>query len=211
MTDETGRVGAVGQVRLIWSTFRLIASLIMLSTAVQFGPHLSLNGWITGLLIITVKKKFPISNGIFSVQWHVLLIASTGAFNMNETWDIFGTKSQGLGLKISTHISNWKVMMSWCWIIKQPDPKPISDKSVVYFFQNPVVQTIIIKWKKIYDVLWCHIWWKSSSSKIKSNFAEILSVLSLKPLKTQKKDLVQDAHLCSKWQQMAMTLQVCDM
>lgn len=102
---------------------------------------------------------------------------------------IFGTKSQRLGLKISTHISNWKVMMSWCWIIKQPDPKPISDKSVVYFFQNPVVQTIIIKWKKIYDVLWCHIWWKSSSSKIKSNFAEILSVLSLKPLKTQKKRL----------------------
>lgn len=85
---------------------------------------------------------------------------------------IFGTKSQGLGLKISTHISNWKVMMSWCWIIKQPDPKPISDKSVVYCFQNPVVQTIIIKWKKkkmFYDVTY--------------NFAEILSVLSLKPFK----------------------------
>lgn len=47
---------------------------------------------------------------------------------------IFGTKSQGLGLKISTRISNWKVMISWCWIINQPDPKLINDKFGVYWF-----------------------------------------------------------------------------
>lgn len=46
---EGGEAALLARVRLIWSTIRLIASLIMLSATVQFGLHLSLNGCISGL------------------------------------------------------------------------------------------------------------------------------------------------------------------
>lgn len=46
---EGGGAALLARVRLIWSTIRLIVSLIMLSATVQFGLHLSLNGWSGGL------------------------------------------------------------------------------------------------------------------------------------------------------------------
>lgn len=94
MTDEAWAGGGGGlspRVQLIWCRISVMASLIMLSATVQFCLHLSLNAWIGALSIIAVQK-FPISNGISSVQWRVLITA----FNMNETWDtIFGTKARG--------------------------------------------------------------------------------------------------------------------
>lgn len=112
---------------------------------------------------------------------------------------IFGTKKPGCGSRnISTYISNWKVMMSWCWIIKQPDPHLVNDKFGVYCFQSLVVQTIFIKQKISYDGR------LRVGGKSKVTMPESFSVLRLEPLKANGKDFkCKVTHLCSKWLQMA--------